>query len=150
MMRRLFLLLCLLLGVAAAQAAEMTPLVVETAGGPRRFQVEIADTPDAITRGLMFRESLPATGGMLFQFSDLRPRAFWMRNTLIPLDIIFIDGAGIIRRIHPNARPLDLTSIPSGGPAAAVLEINGGHARLAGIREGDRVRHAFFGDAVGE
>lgn len=146
--RALLSVIGLVLLAAAAAAAELTPLVVETEGGPRRFQVEVAASDDARRRGLMFRKELPATEGMIFDFGQSAPRTFWMRNTEIPLDILFLDEEGVIRRIHRNAVPFDETPIPSDGPARAVLEIGGGIARLAGISEGDRVRHAIFGDTV--
>ena len=149
-MRRLLSLLVFCLVSVSALAGETTPLIVETASGPRRFDVEVAATGEEIRRGLMYRESLPATGGMLFTFGDYKPRVFWMRNTLIPLDMLFITSDGTINHIHANAKPQDWTSIFSKGPALAVLEINGGFAKLAGINVGDRVRHAFFGDRIPE
>lgn len=93
--------------------------------------IETAATPEARTIGLMFRKSMPEDAGMLFLFEFEDPRAFWMRNTLIPLDMIFIKKDGSIRHIHANAVPHDETPVPSNGPAAAVLEINGGRRNLA-------------------
>lgn len=89
--------------------------------------------------GLMFRRSLARNRGMIFPMGEPRMAAFWMKNTLIPLDIIFIRSDGRIARIA-RAKPLDLTSVPSGEPVTAVLEIRGGRAAQLGIRRGDRVR----------
>jgi hypothetical protein len=120
------------------------PLEVLTAGGPVRFQVEIADNPAEQALGLMWRGSLPADRGMIFDFGDEAERGFWMRNTYIPLDIIYIRGDGRIHSIARNTTPLSEASIPSGGPVRAVLEINGGLAEKLGIAPGDRVRHRIF------
>lgn len=141
---RPFLLLLLFLGPAAAQ--DLSGLVVETSGGERRFAVEVADDRASRRQGLMFREAMPLDHGMLFDFERESQQSFWMKNTPLSLDIIFIDGRGIIVNIHHRAVPFDETPIPSRKPAAAVLEINGGVARLTGIAVGDRVRHAIFGD----
>lgn len=141
---RPLLLLFLFLGPAAAQ--DLSGLVVETSGGERRFAVEVADDRASRSQGLMFRESMPLDHGMLFDFERESQQSFWMKNTPLSLDIIFIDGRGIIVHIHHRAVPFDETPIPSRKPAAAVLEINGGVARLTGIAVGDRVRHAIFGD----
>lgn len=113
--------------------------VATTAGHTHRFQVEIADTPQARERGLMFRKHMPAGQGMLFVFPADEPVAFWMRNTLIPLDLIFIERSGRIIRVAPMAKPLDETLIESGGAVRYVLELNGGEAARRGIRAGDKL-----------
>jgi uncharacterized membrane protein (UPF0127 family) len=95
----------------------------------------------------MFRQKLGAHEGMLFDFVHTQPLSFWMANTLIPLDMLFISADGKILHIHANAEPLSTRGIGSGVPARAVLEINGGAARLLGIRTGDIVHHAVFGNA---
>ncbi|MBW7056238.1 DUF192 domain-containing protein [Paracoccus bogoriensis] len=106
---------------------------------PLVFSVEIADTPAARARGLMFRQSLPERGGMLFIYERPQQVSFWMRNTLIPLDLIFIDETGVVRHVHSRARPLDETPIPGavvGDPDPArlmVLEIAGGEAERLGL-----------------
>lgn len=106
---------------------------------PLVFSVEIADTPAARARGLMFRRSLPEQGGMLFIYESPQQVSFWMRNTLISLDLIFIDETGTVRHVHPRARPLDETPIPgaaAGDPDPArlmVLEIAGGEAARLGL-----------------
>ena len=108
--------------------------------GTVRFRVELALTPADQARGLMFRESLPRLAGMLFVYPRESNVAFWMRNTLIPLDMIFVDDEGRVVRVHENAVPGDETPIPAGAPTMAVLEINGGMARSLGIDAGDEVR----------
>ncbi|MDF1734532.1 MAG: DUF192 domain-containing protein [Minwuia sp.] len=140
------LLLLVLVPVGSVSAQDLSSLTVDTAGGERRFAVELADNPATRSRGLMFRESMPLDHGMLFDFERERQQSFWMKNTPLSLDIIFIDRQGIIVHIHHRAVPYDETPIPSRKPASAVLEINGGVARLTGIAVGDRVRHAIFGD----
>jgi uncharacterized protein len=105
------------------------------------FNVEIADTPETTSRGLMFRRELAPDAGMLFDFLDERPVSFWMRNTLIPLDMLFIRAGGEVAKIHANAIPHDETPIPSGEPVRFVLEIPGGRAAELGISAGDVMVH---------
>jgi hypothetical protein len=95
----------------------------------------------------MYRKQLGPYQGMLFDFFQEMPVSFWMKNTLIPLDILFIAGDGTIKNIHANAVPLSTDPIPSNFPARAVLEINGGSAALLGIKPGDKVKHPIFGNA---
>jgi len=127
---------------AAVDVAPTIPLTIQTSRGARRFSVEIARTEQEQERGLMFRTSLPENGGMIFPMHPPRPAAFWMKNTPLPLDIIFIRADGSIARIAPQAIPYSLDLIQVGEPVAAVLEIAGGAADAAGIREGDRVSWA--------
>ena len=130
---------------ATAAAPEVyEPVDVVTAQGARRFRVRIADDPDERERGLMFVSVLPEDEGMLFDFKEPSPRAFWMKNTMIPLDIIFIGADGRIINIAENTTPYSLDPIPSDGPARAVLEIGGGLSAELGIRPGDRVVHRIF------
>ena len=125
------------------------PLEVQTARGPVRFDVEIADSPGEREQGLMWRGSMPADHGMLFDFgAGEAEQAFWMRNTYIPLDILYVRRDGRIHSIARNATPLSEAPIPSGGPVFAVLEINGGLAERLGINPGDVVRHRIFGSPV--
>jgi len=130
-------------GMAAAQCA---PDSVSIRGdfGVARFSVEIADTDETRARGLMFREKLPRSAGMLFVYDAPQRASFWMRNTLIPLDMLFADETGRITRVHAMAVPGDETPIPGGDGVLAVLEINGGLARLLGIEEGAEMRHPAF------
>ncbi len=110
--------------------------------GSARFNVEIADEPEERAQGLMFREELAPSAGMLFLFPRPQPLSFWMRNTLISLDIIFLDSAGTVVTIRENAIPLDETSLSGGpDPLLAVLEINGGLSRQIGISVGSQLRH---------
>lgn len=119
-------------------------LVIETPEGPRHFTVELADTPEARAKGLMFRRSMPPDHGMLFDFEVEQPVAFWMKNTPLPLDMLFIDAKGVIARIEAGATPYSETPIPSGRPVRAVLELNAGTAARLGIAPGARVRHPIF------
>jgi len=120
-------------------------VVIETDTGAHRFAVEIADDPEERRVGLMHRTTLAADAGMLFDFGDEpAPLSMWMKNTLIPLDMAFIDEEGVIRRIAADTTPRSLESIPSGAPVIAVLEVNGGAFARLGVEEGDRVRHPIF------
>src|SRR5690606_3565408 len=109
--------------------------------GDFTFKVEVVDTPETRARGLMFRRELAPDAGMLFDFEESRPVAFWMMNTFIPLDMIFIRADGTVANVHVNARPQDPTSIPSDGPVMFVLEIAGGRSAEIGLAAGDRVDH---------
>lgn len=110
-------------------------------GGQARFSVEIADEPAEMQLGLMHRESMPASAGMLFVYPSPRPAVFWMKDTLLPLDMIFIDQTGTVTRVHENAVPRDETPIPGGDSVLMVLEINGGLARRIGIVPGAMLAH---------
>lgn len=111
------------------------------------FNVELALTGSQQSKGLMGRTFMEKDAGMLFLFSKEDKRSFWMKNTLIPLDILFVAKDGEIHHIHHNARPQDLTSITSERPAFAVLEINGGMAEKLGVKEGDFIIHPAFKNA---
>lgn len=108
------------------------------------FQVEVAATPAARAKGLMGRQHLPKGHGMLFVFPGPGKVAFWMKDTPLPLDMIFISEDGTIRRIKENATPFDLTPIPAGPDILLVLELAGGSAARAGIRVGDQVRSPYL------
>jgi len=109
--------------------------------GAARFGVELADTPEERSRGLMHRGSLPGSAGMLFVFESPHDAVFWMEDTLIPLDILFLSAEGVVLRIHENAVPLDRTPISGGEDVMYVLEINGGLSRRIGISVGTELRH---------
>jgi len=111
-----------------------------------RYRVSVADEPSERERGLMFVEELPRGEGMLFLFEAPGEAGFWMRNTLIPLDLVFIDETGRIVRVHPDAIPHDETPIWSGLPVTAVLEVNAGEAARHGISVGDIAASPFFPD----
>ncbi|WP_371060208.1 DUF192 domain-containing protein [Rhodosalinus sp. 5P4] len=133
-------------GAASAGACREDAVWLRGDWGEARFTVEVADDPEERAQGLMFRESLPETAGMLFVYEHPQPVAFWMENTLIPLDMIFADVSGTVRRVHSNAVPGDRTPIPGGREIFAVLEINGGKAEAMGIAPGTEMRHPAFGD----
>jgi uncharacterized membrane protein (UPF0127 family) len=126
-------------------AADLQSLEIASKSGVHVFAVELASTPEEHAKGLMYRRQLPEGQGMLFDFHREQPTSFWMKNTYIPLDMIFIRGDGRILRIAENTVPLSEALVPSGGPVRAVLEVNAGTAKKLGIAPGDRVGHAIFG-----
>lgn len=125
-----------------AACSDESRAVLRTATGDHAFTVEIADDDAERAKGLMFRQSLASDHGMLFDFGSEREVSFWMRNTFIPLDMIFIGADGTVKAIHENARPQDPTSIPSGAPVRFVFEIVGGGAAAIGLEPGDTFEHA--------
>jgi len=137
-------LLVFVMVAGPAWAAELKTLEIASKSGVHVFAVEIADTDASREKGLMFRKSLPEGQGMLFDFHEEQPVGFWMQNTYIPLDMIFIRGDGSILRIAENTEPLSTRIIPSGGPVRAVLELIGGSARKFGIAPGDKVAFPIF------
>src|SRR4051812_43972261 len=148
----LALLLLLLAGASATLAQQLRTfptgeLTIESASGPHRFHVELATTPAQLEQGLMFRRSLAPDSGMLFDFRQPSPVSMWMKNTFIPLDMLFIDNSGRIINIAERAVPQSLDTIAAAAPARAVLELNGGTAARLGIKPGDRVVFPIFGNA---
>jgi hypothetical protein len=145
--------LLLAAGSAAAQSEndgvkfDRSSLVIVTSGRELKFEVDLATTEPQREHGLMFRKQLGAYEGMLFDFFREQPVSFWMKNTLIPLDMVFIAADGTVRHVHANAVPMSTDTIPSESAVRAVLEINGGTARMLGIKPGDKVKHAIFGNA---
>jgi uncharacterized protein len=127
-----------------AGAADQQTLEIVSKTGVHVFSVELANTDEQRARGLMFRKELPEGTGMLFDFEREADVSMWMKNTYIPLDMIFIKRDGRILRIAENTEPMSTTIIPSGGPALAVLEVIGGTAKKLGIAPGDRVAHPMF------
>jgi uncharacterized protein len=123
----------------AASRLLVIPLSISSGSRTHRFLVELARTPDEQAQGLMHRQRLGANQGMLFPFSPPRPASFWMKNTLIPLDMIFVRADGSIARIAANTVPHSLEPVGVEEPVAAVLEIAGGRSAQLGISEGDRV-----------
>lgn len=115
--------------------------------GQARFTVELADTPATRSQGLMFRESMARDAGMLFIYDAPQQAVFWMRNTLIPLDMIFVDPTGTVRHVHHEAVPHDETPIVGGDGILMVLEINGGLAARFGIAAGSQLRHPRLAQA---
>ena len=122
-------------------------LSIDAAGGPVTFFVEVVDTDETRASGLMFREELAPNAGMLFNFKREQPVSFWMKNTLIPLDMFFIKADGRIVNIAKRAVPHSERGIASDEPVLGVLETNAGVADRLGIKPGDIVRHPVFGNA---
>ncbi|MCL6282171.1 DUF192 domain-containing protein [Ruegeria sp. 2012CJ41-6] len=131
---------------ALAEGCRDDVVQLRGSGSELRFQVELADTPQERSRGLMFRESLPPRAGMLFVYEYPQRASFWMKNTLIPLDMIFVDATGTVTHVHHQAIPGDLTAIDGGTGVFSVLEINGGLAKKYGIAPGSVLRHEAFSD----
>ncbi|MHA1530038.1 MAG: DUF192 domain-containing protein [Alphaproteobacteria bacterium] len=134
----------------AAPACDPDQIEVLAGTGRQTFSIEIADNPEKQARGLMFRPVMPADAGMLFVYATPRPANFWMRNTMIPLDMIFIDDTGRIESIAERADPYSERVSSSQGDVRAVLEINGGLSSALGIGPGDQVVHPAFQDAPDE
>jgi uncharacterized membrane protein (UPF0127 family) len=130
--------------LAPAAAAGSQTVEIVSKRGVHVFVVELADSDQERAQGLMFRKELPEGQGMLFDFQREEPVSFWMKNTYIPLDMIFIRGDGRILRIAENTEPLSTRMVPSGGPVRAVLEVIGGTARKLGIEPGDKVAAPMF------
>ena len=137
-------LIVVALAAAPSRGGGLEKLEIATASGSHAFQVEIAKDDASRERGLMDRRYMAPGRGMLFEFDREAPVSFWMKNTYIPLDMVFISRAGVVTHIVANAEPLSERVIPSGGPCAAVLELNGGTAAAIGLKVGDKVRHPFF------
>ena len=129
------------LTLLSACANENVATIITKDGAKHKFDIEIVDTDATRAKGLMFRQELAPNAGMLFDFFEERPVTFWMQNTFIPLDMIFIGADGTIKNIHVNAKPQDQTSIPSDGKVRFVLEINGGRSLELGIAKGDKLQH---------
>ncbi len=131
-----------------AACSDEGKLVLHSSTGDHSFNVEVVDTPESRAKGLMFVQELADDAGMLFDFKEERPVSFWMRNTFIPLDMIFVGADGVVKNIHVNARPHDVTGIPSEGPVQFVLEIPGGRSVEIGLKPGDTMEHDRVGAPV--
>lgn len=145
--RATWLLACVVMlwaGCASAEACRPDQTQLRGDWGQARFVVELADSGAERARGLMHREEMAQGAGMLFIYARPQRVSFWMKNTLIPLDMIFLDKTGRVTRIHHQAIPGDLTPIDGGPGVRAVLEINGGLARRYGITPGSQMRHPAF------
>lgn len=130
-------------GLALAKMTQERLWLV-TAQGEREIAVEVAASPEDMAMGLMFRTSLPDGNGMLFPSASPREASMWMRNTFIPLDMVFIRADGVIHRIEVMTEPHSETLISSNGDVLAVLELAGGASGRLGLKQGDRVRHRVF------
>ncbi|WP_120502511.1 DUF192 domain-containing protein [Roseovarius sp. EL26] len=125
----------------AEQKCSEDALTVRGDWGQARFTVEVADDKVERAQGLMHRESMPKSAGMLFVYPEEQTIGFWMKNTLIPLDMLFLDSSGTVQKVHSNAIPLDTSPIYGGDNIQYVFEINGGLADLIGISVGSEIQH---------
>jgi uncharacterized protein len=143
------LLVLSLSGISATQSVALpaTTISIDTAKGRHEFKVEVAADKASQEKGLMYRKRLAADAGMLFDFHQTVMTTFWMKNTVLPLDIIFIRADGTISSIAANAVPYSLAPIPSSEPILAVLEIGAGRAKEVGLGPGDTVHSALFHNA---
>lgn len=142
-----FMGLIVWLGIALAPAMAqegLEPLDIVTASGSHHYIVEVMRTDAAREKGLMFRKFMPQDRGMLFDFQAERQVMMWMKNTYLPLDMVFIDHVGKVVGVAQNAEPLSETVIPSDAPAYAVLELNAGAAAKIGLKPGDHINHTLF------
>lgn len=130
--------------LAATTEVATSPLAITTAAGRHIFSVELALTPEERATGLMNRKSLAADRGMLFDMGRVGPAAFWMKNTFVSLDIIFIDAEGRVVNVAERTTPLSEALVPSDGPVRYVLELVAGSAERIGLQPGDRVEHALI------
>ena len=154
MTRRILLLLPALLAIlvsgltieARSQNNTAASLTIVSATGKHRFTVEIAETPEQMMQGLMFRRELAPNAGMLFDYKQPIVATMWMRNTLIPLDMLFVDPQGRIVNIHERAVPQSDDVIASAAPVRAVIELNGGTAARLGIVPGNKVESPILGN----
>lgn len=144
----LLALLCALMPVLGHAACRGDTAELRGDWGMARFGVEVVDDETSRAQGLMNRESLAMSSGMLFVYDAPAELTFWMRNTLIELDMIFVDETGRISHIHERAQPLDETLIASKGPVTAVLEINGGLSKALGLTIGSEMRHPSFDQSI--
>ena len=128
----------------ATPARALDGLEVTTSSGFHHFEVEIAADEPSREKGLMFRKFMPADRGMLFEFDADMPLTFWMKDTVLSLDLIFVDSHGVVENVAANAEPMSESIIASAAPARAVLELNAGTAASIGLKPGDHVTHPFF------
>jgi uncharacterized protein len=132
---------------AELQQFPTSQLTIVSRTGRHQFKIEVAETPAQMTQGLMFRKSLAPDAGMLFDYKQPTVATMWMRNTLIPLDMLFVDAQGQILNIHQRAVPQSLDVIAAAAPVRVVIELNGGTAERLGIEPGDQVIYPIFGNA---
>src|SRR6266481_5631933 len=132
---------------AQLQRFATSELTIVSATGPHHFTIEVAETPAQMEQGLMFRRTMAADAGMLFNYKTPTVATMWMHNTLIPLDMLFVDAQGRVVNIRERAVPESLDVIAAAAPVRAVIELNGGTAARLGIKPGDEVLHPIFGKA---
>ena len=128
----------------AGEESALEVIEIRSASGVHKVSVEVMRTPEQLERGLMFRKYMPEDRGMLFDFKSEAPIMMWMKNTFIPLDMIFISKDGTIANIAENAEPLSESIIPSNGPIQGVLEINAGVSAKLGLKKGDKISASIF------
>jgi uncharacterized membrane protein (UPF0127 family) len=146
----LIILIAWLPGIARGDESSpprVDSIVIDTPAGARMLSVEIADTPELRERGLMFRHRLPEDRGMLFLYETAHPVAMWMKNTYIPLDMVFLRADGTVAEVRTGTVPQSLDVIESAEPVKAVLELGSGGAAKLGLEPGALVRHQFFGNS---
>ncbi len=152
MLKYFRLLLLALVLTSCSQEGEQnnatTPLIVKTSTDDVRFNVEIASTPDQLKLGLMNRNSLAFNNGMIFNIYPVRPTAMWMKNTKIPLDMLFLGPDGSIIMIEENAQPMSEELIICRDPVRAVVELNAGQVKRYGIKIGDKVTHSILNNML--
>lgn len=142
---KLFLIALLVVGCGQEpEPKPTTPLVIKTSNGDARFAVEVASTPDELQTGLMNRTNLAFNSGMIFNIYPVRPTAMWMKNTKIPLDMIFVAPDGTVSMIRENAQPMSEDLIISRDPVRAVIELNAGQVKRNNIKVGDKVNHMLL------
>lgn len=129
---------------AAQEEATLESLTITTTSGSHKFSVEVMRTDEQRARGLMFRRYMPPDRGMLFDFKAEQPVMMWMKNTYLPLDMVFIARNGTVINVAENTEPLSERTIPSARPAFAVLELNAGVARKIGLKPGDKIANSLF------
>ncbi|KAF2992158.1 DUF192 domain-containing protein [Methylocystis sp. MJC1] len=143
--RALLPALILFVAIVGARAeTSLERLEIVTSTGTHEFRVEVADKPSERAKGLMYRKSMPEDQGMLFDFHVEGPVMMWMKNTYLPLDMIFVSRQGVVTKVAANTVPMSEEVISSGGPAYAVIELNAGAADKIGIKAGDQIRHPAF------
>ncbi len=142
------IVLALVFGGAAYAACAPDTVELRGPAGVQRFSVEIADSEAERSKGLMFREHMAASAGMLFVYEQPKHAYFWMKDTLLPLDMVFADATGLVTSVHSNAVPLDETPIDGGAEVAVVLEINAGLAKRMGIAPGSVLRSAALNQSA--
>ena len=138
------ILLMLVVTTPSQARGGMDVVTIQMSTGPRDWSVELASDNQSRSKGLMFRRHMDAGSGMLFRFDETRPVTMWMKNTFLPLDMIFADQTGLVTHIHRGAVPQSLNIISSRGPVRFVLEINAGEADQSGLAIGDRLQHPWI------
>lgn len=146
-MRHIIFALIFIFTASSSVFAGGEELILQTTNGKHSLRIELVNTPQSRATGLMYRTAMPADTGMLFDFGQSAPVSMWMKNTIIPLDMLFVRKDGVIITIVERTVPYSLASVDSNGPVLAVLELNGGSCARLGVKVGDRLLHPLFGTA---